>query len=132
MKKLTTVAAIVVTALAGCATYRPDPMKQAIAQSTIPVCMSERECELKWAAARRWVLNNASFKIKTISNDFIETHGPIGGSPLVAVRVNKDPIPTGGYRIVVGVYCDNMFGCAPDAWDSAIRFNNEVNSPADF
>ncbi|QCG64265.1 hypothetical protein [Pseudomonas veronii] len=42
--------------------------------STIPVCISDKDCELKWSAARRWVLSNAGYKIQSITSDYIETH----------------------------------------------------------
>lgn len=119
---------IATTLLAGCATTADNPAKREFAQKTIPTCKSERECELKWFAARRWVLNNSAYKIKTITADFLETYSATGGSSLISVRVSKEPVASGGYRIVVGVWCDNMFGCNPDAWDAAIAFNREVTS----
>jgi hypothetical protein len=116
---------VLVLTLTACATP-VDPAKRAYAQETIPKCFSDRECELKWAAARKWVLDHSPFKMKTVTPDYLETYGPMPNDPSITMRVSKEPIKTGGYRIVVGVWCDNMFGCTPNAWDTAIRFNKDV------
>ncbi len=109
-----------------------DPAKQEEAQRTAPTCMTDRECELKWAAARRWVMNNSPYKLQIVTGDYLETYSATGGSPRISVRVSKEPIKagTGGYIILVAVVCDNMFGCVPDAWDAAIAFNKEVGAAA--
>lgn len=127
MKNILILPALLFT-LAGCATVQDDPRKREHAQATIPTCKADRECEMKWAAARKWVLTNSSFKMKLMTSDYMETYSPTGGSALIAVRVSKEPVVSGGYRLVVGVWCDNMFGCVPDAWDAAIAFNKEVSA----
>jgi hypothetical protein len=103
-------------------------LKRAQFQSTIPTCSSDKECEIKWSAARSWVLNNSYWKIQHITNDFIETYNPTSYSPGIAVRVVKEPMGQSGYRLIVNVWCNNPLGCHPNAWDAAIDFNRYVNS----
>ena len=131
MKKLLIIAAVIAT-ISGCATTGNIEAKRAEFNSTIPTCKTDRECELKWSAARNWVLNNSGWKIQHLTNDFIETYNAVGGSPRIAVRVTKEPIAEGGYRFVVKTWCDNIFGCVPDSWDAAISFNREVGAVRGF
>lgn len=112
--------------MTGCATIAPQ--RQAMLQKTIPICYGEKECEAKWAAARRWILNNANRKIQIYSNDLIETYNPERCSPGLAARIVKEPTGDGGYFIVATVWCDNIFGCIPKRADALLDFNNYVNS----
>lgn len=115
--------------LTGCVNQAVIKQKQLELQQTIPVCKSEKECELKWSAARRWVLSNAGQKFQHVTNDFMETYNPPEHSASIAVRVIKEPLEDGsGYRLLVGVWCNNMFGCVPNKWDAALSFNKYVSS----
>ena len=117
------------TLLSACAiTGGPNPAKQAEAQNTIPTCKTDRECELKWAVARKWILENADYKLKTVTSDYLETYSATGGSQSISMRLSKEPVASGGYRFVGGAWCDNMFGCVPDAWDTMIKFHKAVNA----
>lgn len=127
MKNLFLIVTIAVF-FSGCATTGDITAKRAEFESTIPTCKTDRDCEMKWSAARNWVLNNSGWKIQHLTNDFIETYNAVGGSPRIAVRVTKEPLTEGGYKLVVKTWCDNIFGCVPDAWDAAISFNREVGS----
>lgn len=95
---------------------------------TMPTCKEARECEVKWAAARKWVLDHSAYKIQHITDDYIETYNPQRYSTGIAVRVRKDAISSGGYRFLVDVWCDNSRGCQPDSQSAAISFNRTVNS----
>lgn len=115
--------------LGGCANQAVIAEKRAAFQNSIPKCYSEKECELMWSAARRWVLNNAGQKFQHVTDDFIETYNPPQNSPRLAARVIKEPLNDGsGYKIVVSTWCNNMFGCQPDSWDAALSFNRQVSS----
>ncbi len=118
---------VLIILISGCGTVQNQAKTQEFLR-TIPVCYSDRECEMKWSAARTWVLKNSGWKIQTITPDFIETYNSIGGSPALAVRVVKEPIQTGGYKIIVKTWCDNMFGCVPDSQDSELHFNRYLNA----
>lgn len=114
-------------AVTGCATA-PDPAKEAEAVRTMPTCVAPRECEVKWSAAREWILANAGWKLQTITPDYIETFNPMSGSPELAVRVQKLAQADGSYKIAVRVWCDNTFGCRIPPWDAAIDFNRTVSA----
>lgn len=118
---------VAATILAGCANQQNYEL-QAEAQRTIPVCLSEKECEAMWASARRWVLDNAGFKIQNYGSDYFDTYNPTQASPRLAAQVSKEPFGNGSYRIIAKLWCDNMFGCQPDKWQALISFNSAVNS----
>lgn len=124
------VATLSVALLSGCATVSPAAMQQKRTEfeQTIPTCSEEKECNAKWEAAQLWVVHHAGFKIQTATNVLIETYNATGGSPSIAVRVTKEPLGGGKYKLVVFVTCDNIFGCVPDSWDAALDFNRTVGA----
>ena len=102
-------------------------------QASIPTCSSDRECELKWSAARQWILSKATMKLQHVTPDFMETYNPPPKSLGLAARVTKEPIATGGYRLVVTTWCGGL-GCAFPSprhpWEAAQDFNDTVNAAA--
>lgn len=94
---------------------------------TIPTCKEAKECEIKWAAARDWVINNAGWKLQHVTADYLETFNPTASSPNLAMRVVKEPKSDGSYQIKATAWCDNMFGCVPDGWEALKKFNDHVN-----
>ncbi|QOU06805.1 hypothetical protein IM720_08800 [Pseudomonas fluorescens] len=116
--------------LSGCAAV-PDAKTEQLKQeymSTIPVCISDKDCELKWSAARRWVLSNAGYKIQSITSDYIETFNPPEASSLLGARIIKEPKGDGSYRITAELWCSNWIGCHPPVWEAAVDFNRTVNA----
>jgi hypothetical protein len=97
-------------------------------ERTIPTCGSEKDCELKWSAARTFVLSNSDRKLQHITNDYLETYNPAPSSPGLAWRVNKEATGSSSYRIVATAWCANMFGCVPDNLTTMLRFNEAVNA----
>ncbi|MTI64403.1 hypothetical protein [Methylophaga sp.] len=120
---------LTITLVMGCtANPKRDQIRQQY-YSTIPTCSSEKECEIKWSAARRWVLNNARMKLQHVEDDYLETYNSVGNTTNLAARVVKEPMGTGNsYRIVVTTWCANWFVCVPDKWEAALDFNRTVNS----
>lgn len=115
-------------AISGCATSGIEAAAaQRRFQATIPTCGGGKECEVKWAAARRWVLSSSSMKIQHYSPDFIETFNPEAYSAGIAARVTKEPFSNTDYRIVVEVWCNNLFGCVPPIAQASQAFNDFVN-----
>jgi hypothetical protein len=111
--------------LFGCATQRIQENRIRF-ESTIPICNNEQDCQEKWNAAQVWVAKNCGMKIQIATNSIIETYNPTGGTTRLAARVIREPIGSGTYKIVINTWCDNIFGCFPDAWDAAINFNEYV------
>lgn len=116
--------------LPGCATP-PSPARQALIEEfrqTVPTCRAQSECSAKWEAAQIFVARVAGYKVRTVTNVLIETAGPVGYSPSLAMQVVKEPIGGGGYRIRVEMNCANVFGCQPDILETAVAFNRYVNA----
>lgn len=128
MKKLIGIIGLVL--VGGCATT-PDPQRLAMQEQinqTIPTCSGVEECNAKWEAAQLWVVHNSAYKIQTATNVLIETYNPSQHSPSLAARVTKEPQGGGKYRLLVALWCDNMFGCVPDAYAKALEFNKAVGA----
>ncbi|WP_201769732.1 hypothetical protein [Pseudomonas chlororaphis] len=113
--------------LTGCANTKEVDSWRAEAQRTTPVCTSDNQCQVMWSAARGWVLNNAGTKIQNYGADYFDTYNPIQNSPRLAAQVSKDALGSGKYKISVKLWCDNMFGCQPNAWQALVDFNRTVN-----
>jgi hypothetical protein len=122
--------ALVTTALAGCSNNKQTEAWQAEVQRTLPTCQSEDVCQVKWSAARSWVLSHAGTKIQNYGVDYFDTYNPIPNSPRLAAQVSKDAVGAGKYVIKAKLWCDNMFGCQPNAWQALVDFNKSVNAAA--
>lgn len=92
-----------------------------------PTCSDAKDCEVKWGAARNWILDHAGTKIQTYSADFIETYNPNRYSPLLAVAATKEPLADGSYKIVARMWCDNFIGCQPNQYVALNEFYNFVS-----
>jgi hypothetical protein len=121
---------VVSTLLVSCA-MTPSPAlqaKQAELEQTIPVCIDEQDCKAKWEAAQIWIVRNSSYRIQTATDVLLHTYNPRRYDSKIAVQVTKEPQGGGKYRFLVNVYCDNVFGCVPNALDAALDFNRFVGS----
>jgi hypothetical protein len=128
MKKLIGVIGLVL--MGGCATT-PDPQRLAMQEQinqTIPTCSGVDDCNAKWEAAQLWIVHNSAYKIQTATSVLIETYNPSQNNPSLAARVTKEPQGGGKYRLLVALWCDNMFGCVPDAYAKALEFNKAVGA----
>ena len=89
-------------------------------------CSSEKECEVKWSAARRWIHDNCGFKLQHYSGDFMETFNATDYSPSLACRVSKEPVSQSTYQLRFEANCANMFGCNPPVQQARNDFNRYV------
>jgi hypothetical protein len=121
---------IAVTLSVSCVSSEEVAKAQLRYEATIPTCRSDRECELKWSAARTWVLGHSTMKIQTLTSDFMETFNPTNDVDFT-YRVTKEPnVAAAGYRILAFVYCHkHPSSCskARNPWLEAIDFNATVN-----
>lgn len=93
----------------------------------MPTCESDKECAAKWAAARRWVLDNCSFKLQHITDDFLETYNSTDyASTGMWCRVTKSPVSDTAYRIEVETGINNAFAFGK-AESQRQWFNDFVN-----
>lgn len=127
LRIMKTLLPLALTILSACASA-PAPQTVAQFRSTIPTCSGPEDCRAKWEAAQIWVSRNAGMKIQTVTDVLIETYNPTGGDPSLGVRVVKEPLGGGAYRLVVTLWCDNLFGCVPDPWQKALEFNRAVGA----
>lgn len=121
--------ATVVLGLSGCATTGQNAanLKQEF-QAGIPECQGKEQCDAAWESAQVWVAQNSRLKIQTATNVLIETYGSGQYDPTLSMRVLKEPIGNGNYRIVFSGGCNNMFGCQPNAFEAGIRFNDAIKA----
>lgn len=124
--------AVALAAISGCAQIeRGQALIEAAkreVERTVPTCSTDRECEVKWAAARSFVLGNSRMRLQTVTGDFLETFNSPSGEPGLAWRVVKQPFGANGYEIRATAWCGNMFGCVPNALQAMIDFNRTVNA----
>jgi len=126
LSQLITVVSLV--SVAGCMTTAERQEKQDELARTAPVCSGEADCNAKWEAAQLWIVHHAAYKIQTVTNVLIETYNPGPNEPAIAVRVTKEPQGGGKYKLLVNIWCNNMFGCTPNQWDAALDFNRSVGA----
>lgn len=122
------IAAFLAWSLAGCAMTEANQQMMFRYQQSKPTCTGKDECELKWAAARRWVQNNAGLRIQNYSDDFIQTYkaGDYANTDL-GVEVTKEPLGGGSYQIVARMWINNAFGQG-DIPAKLVAFNDYVNT----
>jgi hypothetical protein len=126
-------AILALSVLGGCAgAPRVDPATvsawQAEAMRTTPTCATERECAVKWAAARDYVLANSGWKLQHVTPDYLETFSPPTGSAVLAWRVVKTPAAGGGWTIESKVWCGTTYSeCTPPAWLALRDLHRHVN-----
>lgn len=115
--------------LAGCAaTNAANQARRTAFESTIPTCTGDVDCKAKWEAAQLWVVKNSGYKLQIVTDVLLETYNATDYSTNLAVRVTKEPVGSGTYRLIVSTNCANIFGCTPNAWDAAIDFNRKISA----
>jgi len=104
-------------------------------EATAPTCRTVAECEVAWAAARQWVVDNAGYKLDTYSADSMQTFAPLGSERALAARVSKEPVGNGSYRIIASFSCGSNHGCSlrPDValrrFDQFVAAKIGITSP---
>lgn len=128
-------AALATSALSGCMTpeaaaQRDEAERAARAQyvASIPTCSTAKECEAKWSAARRWVLDHCGFRLQTVTADYMETYNVRDvASTAMWCRVTRSPISETVYRIELENGVNNLFALGGLA-ESRADFNAFVTS----
>jgi hypothetical protein len=93
-------------------------------EATIPSCSTEKDCEMKWSLARKWMVANPSMKLQHYAADYMETYNPAGDG--LGARVIKEPVGETSYRIVVDAWCGG-FSCLRSMTSVKQSFNDFVN-----
>lgn len=102
--------------LAGCVTV---PQSPPVAS---PTCAGPADCSAKWDAAQLYVVKHSQMKIQTVTNVLIETFNPPPYGTELAMRVTKEPVGNGTYRLVLEAWCNNMFSCLPNPREAKAGF----------
>jgi hypothetical protein len=107
---------LLATGLTGCITA---------AEQATPIkpitCTAGADCEAKWSRAASWIALNPTWKIKTRTDQIMET---TGHDTLPAFAVTKVATTPGNYEITFEGVCDNPFGCTPTVAQSRVRFES--------
>lgn len=121
----------------GCVSLTPEEMaareqhQQAVVaeyRASLPRCSSDKECQAKWSAARRWVLDNCGFKLQHVTDDYMETFNIRDpASTNMWCRVTKSPTSETEYVIELENGVNNLFA-GGGLQDARIRFNSYVNA----
>lgn len=123
---------LLISLLTACASPEQKVEKQAKIEefrSTIPICTGPADCAAKWEAAQYFIIKTSPMNMQTVTNVLIQTYPSPKNSIRLAMSVTKEPLGNGKYRILVNAYCDNfMWPCEPGKLESALGFNNYVNS----
>ena len=107
--------------LTGCAS-QPN-----VAIGPTPTCTGAEACKAKWDAAQLFVVKNAGRKIQVATDVIIETFNPSQYGTEIAMRVTKEPLGNGNYKLVAVAWCDNVFGCARNPRQIVADFNTYVS-----
>jgi len=92
-----------------------------------PVCSAGADCDAKWRAARAWVQADAGLPLYVANEQRIETYnGWPAQDPRLVVRVTREPLPDGRFRIRIAADCAYDLGCLPDRRAAIARFNRSV------
>lgn len=109
--------------LVACAHVTPE---QKIAAAT-PVWCDAKDCEVKWARATQWLVENSHWQIRIATEEMLTTEGPYGQTFLAYV-ITKLPVNHGVYEIRFRAGCVNQgLGCHPDATQAEASFKQYVN-----
>jgi hypothetical protein len=114
---------IVCVVMTGCAS-KPSASEEMRFMSSIPRCTGEKDCEIKWAAARRWLLTELNVKLQHHGPDFMESVDPEEHG--IGARVMKEPIDQNTYRILIDTWCEGL-GCFLSQMQYKQSFNDYVN-----
>jgi len=117
--------------LSACTTLTPQEEAQVQANANRKItCTKGSDCDVKWGRAITWISRNSQWKIQTQSDYLIQTYTAVGGSAASSFLVNKVPLDSDTFEIVMTSGCDNLIGCIPDATMLRAAFNNFVIGPA--
>ncbi|MCC8393334.1 hypothetical protein LJ656_12090 [Paraburkholderia sp. MMS20-SJTR3] len=130
MKNKSLLAALCLTALAGCASRgQVDPDVMQIATKPL-TCASRAECDMWWQRAQSWVASHSKYPIETATDSLIQTAGPDGGKRALAYQITRTANPDGTATIGFSAHCDGSLGCKPNPWEAGADFKQYVRGTA--
>ena len=116
--------------LISCARLTPEQQAALQQAANRPVtCTTGKDCEEKWSRAVHWVTQNSAYKIQTVSDNVIQTMGPLPDDARPAFTVTKVFNGNDTYALVLHGGCDNVWGCEPDPIKLKASFANYIMEP---
>jgi hypothetical protein len=116
--------------LISCARLTPEQQAALQQAANRPVtCTTGKDCEEKWSRAVHWVTQNSAYKIQTVSDNVIQTMGPLPNDASPAFTVTKVFNGSDTYALVLHGGCDNIWGCVPDPLKLKASFANYIMEP---
>lgn len=122
---------------ASCASVPPDNAPAIIAlraeiAKTLPNCSAGEDCNLKWSAAKSWLLMHSDMKVRQSDADYIETYRPTPYRNLFGGSIIKRARRDGKYDIVYIPSCSSdhaPFGikCKTLGLQKTIDFNKHIS-----
>ena len=118
-------ALIFAAALTGCASA--PPKEGPFPDTIMPRCTMGIDCTAKWKAAKEYVQQNAQMAIINSNDQVIETDVPSVGNGPIAMRVTKELIGKGQYRLRAQAFCSSR-KCLKEPWMVVAGFNLKVGA----
>ena len=116
---------VIAVLISGCATV--EEVEPQAPTTPTPTCKGAADCEVKWSAARSYLLSHAAYKLQNDSVDRLETFNPSNEATVgLRAQVNKALQPDGSYAIVAKFWCNNLVVCSPNADKTLSDFNRTV------
>lgn len=127
MKKRIYAVLFVAAVLPSCTTMDAQQRAELTAQANRSVtCKKGDDCEMKWSKATQWVKENCEYKFQTVSDNVIQTMGPLPYDPSPAYTITKMSDGNGVYTFDFSGGCDNIFACIPSLLQAKASFVNYV------
>lgn len=117
---------LIMLSLLGCGIRDIKRGKQHAAINPI-YCAGGEDCEVKWGRSIQWILQNSQWKIRMQTNEIIDTYRGDNTSAKTAFTINKIPLGSNRYQIVMSAACGNLFGCFPSPDKAQSSFYDFVN-----
>lgn len=119
---------LIAVMLKACATMTPLQQAYLSQLANTPIyCQGGEDCEVKWGRAILWITQNAYWKIRVQTDNLITTEGPLD-AVYAAYQVQKIPLGSNEYQIVMSLGCGNPFGCVPSLLELKASFVQFVTS----
>lgn len=109
--------------LTGCATQNAGKNMSADDQLELNAplyCEGEKQCKDAWERAMYYVTTNSGYKIQTANDMLIQTYNPTPTDTKLAWQITKKPLGNSKYQIMTSAWCNNVFGCYPDAYEAIL------------
>lgn len=117
--------------MSGCASQSPRldvGLQKELEQPLL--CEGEVQCKEMWERAAFFVSSNSAYKIQIYNDNLIQTYSSTNSSTGLSYKITREPLGSGRYRIWVGAWCANIFGCHPNHLEASAKAKLYIRSGA--